>query len=280
MTYKTILAVLDSPRNTAQVADFAISLSRDFDAHLIGLHAETLASVALVAPMEIPDPVAIQALQDMAQADTAEVGRIYKERQSLAGVSAEWRGLSSAAGYSGTTVIDAARTADLIIAGQGNPEHPTDGWRDLESFLSRGGRPGLFDANSLRGPRPIMGVRISWMGTREAARATFDALPFLKRADDVESFTVDPEETTVQSAAIAGAEIAATLARHGCKVTVATGETNGLPAAAVIENRLSDGSIDLLVMGAYTHSRLWEMLFGGVTRTLLDSMTALTLLSR
>ena len=84
----------------------------------------------------------------------------------------------------------------------------------------------------------------------------------------------------MQSAAIAGAEIAATLARHGCKVTVATGETNGLPAAAVIENRLSDGSIDLLVMGAYTHSRLWEMLLGGVTRTLLDSMTALTLLSR
>ena len=49
---------------------------------------------------------------------------------------------------------------------------------------------------------------------------------------------------------------------------------------AAIENRLSDHSIDLLVMGAYGHSRWWELLFGGVTRTLLDSMTALTLLSR
>lgn len=280
MTYKTILAVLDSPRSTAQVADFAISLSRDFDAHLIGLHAETLASVAIVAPMEIPDPVAIQALQEMAQADTAEVERIYKERQSLAGVSAEWRGLSSAAGYSGSSVIDTARAADLIVAGQGNPEHPADGWRDLESFLFDSGRPILLIPYILREPRPIKRVLIAWNGSREATRATFDALPFLKQAEEVEIFTVDPEETTVQSPTLAGAAIAATLARHGCKVTVATGETNGLPASAVIENRLSDDSIDLLVMGAYTHSRLWEMLFGGVTRTLLNSMTALTLLSR
>jgi nucleotide-binding universal stress UspA family protein len=48
----------------------------------------------------------------------------------------------------------------------------------------------------------------------------------------------------------------------------------------VIENRLSDSSIDLLVMGAYTHSRLWQMIFGGTTKSLLQSMTAMTLLSR
>jgi nucleotide-binding universal stress UspA family protein len=51
-------------------------------------------------------------------------------------------------------------------------------------------------------------------------------------------------------------------------------------ASHVIENRLSDSSIDLLVMGAYTHSWLWQMIFGGTTKTLLQSMTALTLLSR
>jgi nucleotide-binding universal stress UspA family protein len=79
---------------------------------------------------------------------------------------------------------------------------------------------------------------------------------------------------------MAGAEIAATLARHGVKVTVVRQEADHLPASAAIENRLSDSSIDLLVMGAYSHKRWWEMLFGGVTRTVLESMTALTLLSR
>ena len=78
----------------------------------------------------------------------------------------------------------------------------------------------------------------------------------------------------------AGAEIAATLARHGVNVTVVRQESDQLPASAAIENRLSDSSIDLLVMGAYGHKRWWEMLFGGVTRTVLESMTALTLLSR
>jgi len=75
--------------------------------------------------------------------------------------------------------------------------------------------------------------------------------------------------------------LAATLARHGVNVTVTSQEKiAGVSPQAAIENRLSDNSIDLLVMGAYGHSRWWELLFGGVTRTLLDSMTALTLLSR
>ncbi len=75
--------------------------------------------------------------------------------------------------------------------------------------------------------------------------------------------------------------LAATLARHGVNVTVTSQEKiAGLSPQAAIENRLSDNSIDLLVMGAYGHSRWWELLFGGVTRTLLDSMTAMTLLSR
>jgi nucleotide-binding universal stress UspA family protein len=63
-------------------------------------------------------------------------------------------------------------------------------------------------------------------------------------------------------------------------VTLATAESFDKSPSQVIENRLSDSSIDLLVMGAYTHSRLWQMIFGGTTKTLLRSMTALTLLSR
>jgi len=133
----------------------------------------------------------------------------------------------------------------------------------------------------LKQPKPIERVMIAWNGSREATRATFDALPFLKQAREVEIFTVGPDESPAQpSGFIAGAELAATLARHDVNVTVVSEGTKGLSASSVIENHLSDSSIDLLVMGAYTHSRFWELLFGGVTRTLLNSMTALTLLSR
>ncbi|MCM2455139.1 universal stress protein [Rhizobium sp. CG4] len=281
MSYKTILTVLDSTQNAAKVSEFAIALANRFSSHVIGLHMETMAAVPVVAPMEIPDPASIQAIQDIAQKETKEIARIFEQKLSENGVSHEWRSFVSSVGYTSASAVDSARCADIVIAGQSDSSSLSDSRSDIESFLFESGRPVLLVPYILTEPKPIKRVLIAWNGSREATRAAFDALPFLKEAESVEIFTVDPPETATQSPAMAGAELAATLARHGVKVTVATKATSGtLSAHAAIENRLSDDSIDLLVMGAYTHSRWWEMLFGGVTRTLLDSMTALTLLSR
>ena len=279
MTYKTIVAVLDVPRYARQVSDFAIFLADACDAHLIGLHAEAVTMTPVVMPMEIPDPVTIQALQDMAHEETLTIEQQFRQRLAANGATGEWRSLLASAGYNTSGVIETARCADLIIAAQGDPKSP-EGFRDLDGFLFESGRPVLMVPNILSQPKPFRRVLIAWNGSREATRATFDALPFLKKADEVEIFTVDPDDTATQTGAIAGAEIAATLARHGVKATLSVGEAHGMSRSAVIENRLSDSSIDLLVMGAYTHSRLWQMLFGGTTKTLLESMTALTLLSR
>ncbi|MCS4241439.1 nucleotide-binding universal stress UspA family protein [Rhizobium sp. BIGb0125] len=281
MSYKTILTVLDSTQNAAKVSEFAIALANRFSSHVIGLHMETMAAVPVVAPMEIPDPASIQAIQDIAQKETKEIARIFEQKLSENGVSHEWRSFVSSVGYTSSSAVDSARCTDIVIAGQSDSSSLSDSRSDIESFLFESGRPVLLVPYILTEPKPIKRVLIAWNGSREATRAAFDALPFLKEAESVEIFTVDPPETATQSPAMAGAELAATLARHGVKVTVATKATSGtLSAHAAIENRLSDDSIDLLVMGAYTHSRWWEMLFGGVTRTLLDSMTALTLLSR
>ncbi|MFB9952244.1 universal stress protein [Rhizobium puerariae] len=280
MAYKTILAVLDTPQNARQIADFSIALAEKFSSHLIGAHAETLAAVPLIAPMEIPDPAAVQVLQEVAQKETAEVERIFKERTAREGLSAEWRSFMSAAGYSSASVMETARTSDLIVASQSDPAH-ADHRADLETFLFESGRPMLLVPYTMKEPVAINRILVAWNGSREAARATFDSLPFLKAATTVEILLIDPPDRGDRAPELAGTEIAATLARHDINVTLTTQETGGsLPAAAVIENRLSDNSIDLLVMGGYGHSRWWEMLFGGVTRSLLDSMTALTLLSR
>jgi nucleotide-binding universal stress UspA family protein len=280
MSYKTILAILDTADNCSAVADFAFAIAAETNAHVIGLHAETIAVVPLVAPMEIPDPVAVQALQDMAHAETVEIERIVRRKAELEGVSFEWRSQTSSAGYGSAPLIESARSADLLIASQADPAKPSDSHVDVDNFLLDSGRPVLMIPFIIRKPKPIKRVLVAWNGSKEAARATFDALPILKAADEVEVFSVDPVDNTLQSAAVAGAEIAATLARHGVKATLATATSQDKHAATVIENRLSDSSIDLLVMGAYTHSRLWQMIFGGTTKSLLQSMTALTLLSR
>ena len=79
---------------------------------------------------------------------------------------------------------------------------------------------------------------------------------------------------------MAGTAFAATLARHNIAVTTKHIDSNGEKFDAIIKRRLVETKADLLVMGAYTHSRLTERLFGGVTNTLMKSMPTLTLMSR
>ncbi|SFB42352.1 Nucleotide-binding universal stress protein, UspA family [Rhizobium sp. NFR07] len=279
MSYKTVLAVLDTQRNAIQITDFAVALAEQFSAHLIGVHAETLAAIPLIAPMEIPDPAAIEILQDTAHKETAAIEQIFRQRTTREGLSSEWRSFMLAAGYSSSSVQETARAVDLVVATQSDPTQ-TDHRADLESFLFESGRPMLLVPYTLKQLKPIERVLIAWNGSREAARATFDSLPLLKNATSVEILVVDPPERGDRSPELAGAEIAAALSRHGVSVTLTTQDSGGTSPAQAIEKRLVDQSIDLLVMGGYGHSRWWEMLFGGVTRSLLDKMTALTLLSR
>lgn len=281
MGYKTILAVIDTTDNARKLDVFIAALARQFSSHVVGLHMETLAAVPLVAPMEIPDPATVQAVQEVAHKETAEAGQIFIERMAAQGISHEWRSLVSSVGYSSTSSVQSARCADLIIARQTDSSSLSDSRAELDSFLYESGRPILLVPHAMVETKPIKRVMIAWNGSREATRATFDAMPFLLAADSVEVFSValDDGETAGQS--LAGTEIAATLERHGVNVTVTSQEKmQGVSPQSAIEKRLSDGTVDLLVMGAYGHSRWWEMLFGGVTHRLLESMTAMTLLSR
>ncbi len=280
MGYKTILAVLDRQERAGQIADFAVSLAETFSGHVIGLHVENLSTIPIASPMEIPDPIAIEAMQEAGRLETAGVENTFNRAASQSAITWEWRNFVSSVGFSSTSVIDSARAADLIIAAQSDNSLLSESRADIENFLFESGRPILLVPQFLKEPKPIRRVLLAWNGSREAARATFDAMPFLKSAEFVEVFSVNPPETPNQTPEVAGAEIAATLSRHGVKAELSTHGDTGLDASAAIENRLAESNIDLLVMGAYGHSRWREMLFGGVTRTLLESMTALTLLSR
>ncbi|WP_137131914.1 universal stress protein [Rhizobium sp. FY34] len=280
MGYKTIVTVADTMRHAQPVTDFALSIAQQFSAHLIGLRAEGLATVPLIAPMEIPDPTAIEMLQKAAQDETHRIETLFRARATQEGVSHEWRTYVCSAGYGSQSVLECARTSDLIIACQTDPRHGHDGNAELETLLMESGRPLLLVPYVLTTPAPLRRVLIAWNGSKEAARAAFDALPLLKQADSVEIFCVDPPGMPRQAPELAGADLAAALARHDVKVTLRTEENLEISTADAIENRLTDASVDLLVMGGYGHARWWEMLFGGVTRSILDTMTAVTLISR
>ncbi len=281
MGYRTILAVMDTAENARTLGEFTTSVANSFSAHVIGLHIEAFAAVPLVAPMEMPDPATVQAMQEVAQKETSDIGAIFERKMASEGVSHEWRSFVSSIGYSSNSAVQSARCADIVVVRQTKAAAMSDSRAEFDSFLYESGRPVLLVPHVLQQPKPIERVLVAWNGSREATRAVFDALPFMIAAKSVEIFTVGKEEGDDESDTLAGTEIASTLARHGINVSVTSQEkAHGMSAEKAIEQRLFDNSIDLLVMGAYGHSRWWEMLFGGVTRSVLDKTTALTLLSR
>ena len=169
-----------------------------------------------------------------------------------------------------------ARTRDLCIVPLGEP---ASGSLDVaQSAIFGSGRPvlvlrpgeGAFRAG-------LNKVVVAWDGARAAARALADALPILQQAGEVRLVTMLDEKPS----AVAGlaAEAQRHLARHGIEAAVDEVEPHGRRIGAALDGYLEEHRPDLLVMGAYGHSRLREFVLGGMTRDVLRHMTVPVLLS-
>ncbi len=280
MAIRTILTILNDPASAKGILDVSVEIARRNSAHLIGLYAEAPEQIYVYAPMEVANPSAIAALQEASQERADQIESSFHGEVDNEGVSYEWRKFRTTGGFTSNGVIDSARSADLVICGQFDERTPKAMRSDIEVLIFECGRPVLMVPYIKKEAVNIDRVLIAWNGSREAARAAFDAMPFLKTASAVEILTVDAKEDSSQSADLAGSELGATLARHGINVTVNNVLSGGNSVGAIIENRAFDFGADMLVMGAYTHSRIRERIFGGATNTLLNSMATLTLMSR
>lgn len=276
MPIKTIAVVLTDPETAKIVIDFAICLAGTHDAHLVGLHGEAIDPPPVLSPFDLPDASVIATLYENAAERSKGIEAMFNEATQRQGVSAGWRTVRGTSGLAAQGVVESCRAADLVIASQ--PAAGRVG--ELDDVLFESGRPVLFIPWISRECKPFERILVAWDGSRESTRAIFDSIPLLRAAAEVEIFSIDAPDTKVQSTTVSGAEIAETLARRGLVVTVNSQESARLPVSAVIENRCSDFSADLLVMGAYSHARIRERLFGGVTQTLLESMTVPVLMSR
>jgi len=120
-------------------------------------------------------------------------------------------------------------------------------------------------------------VLVAWNGSREATRAVHDALPLLRRAEKVTVLSIDPDEDAEPR--LPGADVSLHLARHGVTAQAATIAGTDVAVGDLLLSYAADHDIDLIVMGAYGHTRLREVVLGGATRTLLRHMTVPVLMS-
>lgn len=275
MDYKTILVHIDSGQRCAARVEIAIRLAFQHDAHLVGLQA--------LAPFEPPGyvmaemgPAIIEAQKQVAAAEIARAETAFTQQASGAGLrNVEWR-----------TAIDDpvdvmtlhARYADLIVIGQAGDRDNTHLSSDFpERLVLAAGRPVLIVPSI--GSFPSIGRRIlvAWNPSRESTRAVTDAIPLLRLADNVHVMAVNPKAG--EHGAVAGADIALYLARHGVRVEVKTDQGAEIDVGNELLSRAADLDADLIVMGGYGHSRLKEWVLGGATRTILESMTVPVLMS-
>ena len=135
------------------------------------------------------------------------------------------------------------------------------------------GRPVLVIPNEPKAPFAAKRILIGWNGRREATRAAFDALPLLKRAEEVKVLWIDPQNEPNTAGDLAAADLCAALARHGVKCEETASVSPKLSVGETLVFESTKFAWDMLVMGCYGHSRLREFILGGATRHVLSRMT-------
>ena len=277
MRFKTIVAILQNEQDAERVLDCAIPLADRFESHLIGIHAEAL-PVPYTSATGFPDTEFLQVSADMNRERAEKLQALFLRQIEKSGLSFEWRSLESFSGDSALTGISSVRAADLILAAQ--RETGGDPSADVDTLVYDAGRPVLVVPHEGPLVTTFKHVLLAWNGSKEAARAAFDALPFIIEAEKTDILVIDPPDTLDDNPEAAGAEIAAALSRHGATVSVSVQKSGNASVDDVIQTRIAETGADLLVLGAYSHSWLRQLLFGGVTRTVLRTVPVAAFLSR
>jgi nucleotide-binding universal stress UspA family protein len=199
------------------------------------------------------------------------------EAARRAGISFETRQENASAAGAADRFGHMARRFDLAVVGQPQPDSPVMQDLVLETALFETGRPVIAVPYINKGEMTLERVVICWDGGRTAARAIGDAIPFLSRAKQVEVLIVAGERGKRDE--LPGVDLGQHLARHGLKITVNRIPAGDVDPANAIISYIADSGTDFMVMGGYGHSRLREFVLGGVTRTVLQSMTVPVLMS-
>jgi nucleotide-binding universal stress UspA family protein len=273
---KDIVVNLNVGEKTNQACDYAVSVAATFDAHLAGIAFRYDPIIPVSGAGYIPADV-IDAQERDNEAATRAALDYFAAVCSRAGVNGEPLTLNASFGGVGDQFSRIARRFDLSIVGQAEPDASAVEEIIAESALFESGRPVIMVPYIQKAPLKLDNVMVCWDGSRAASRAIADAMPLLAKAGRVEVVIVTNERGKQDE--VAGADMGAHLARHGLNVEVRRTALGDVDVADILLSHAADAGSDLIVMGGYGHSRLREFVLGGVTRSIVRSMTVPVLMS-
>jgi nucleotide-binding universal stress UspA family protein len=301
MGYKTILVHVDETAHSAARVLMAADLALQHGAHVIGVALTGVSRFLYQNEMvDDEDPNLAQHLDVLRERASRALAGFAPQLHALGVHSFEERILDDEPG-AGLALL--ARHADLLIVGQAPPEGRASAPAGFPAeVLTESGCPVLVVPHTARprgsisvttagvassgAPAPGRHVLIAWNASKEAARAVREALPLLARAEKVTLAIIDADLRPAAFGDTPGAEVLAWLARHGITAGTQMRQTarQGLlkrpgDAGEALLMLAGETGCDLVVLGAYGHSRFRETLLGGVTRTVLETMTVPVLMA-
>ncbi len=276
MSFKTVLSVIG---NTDPAADLAraMEVATELEAHL------SVVVASLAAPATMGDFPAGTVWLDQRDEDLRSLDDIRKQVASACktnGLSFDVDILYAESVFVSEEIHRRALYADVLMIGDGVRSDGTLTGRIVDGGVFEARRPLLLapkDRGTTLKPRRIL---LAWNSRTEAAKAAREALEMMTWAEEVHVVLVDPDSSYWVSGGEPGADVAAYLARHGIKVLVEQLASGGRLVEDVLEKHALEISADLIVMGAYGHSRLRERIFGGVTASVLQDAKFPILIAR
>jgi len=261
MAYRNILVSMDGSTSGPSRASFAASLAGKFGARLIGAYARS----QLPPPLLPPDVIAVlneaevrRITDDHAKrVDSAaeDARQIFEAAAAVEEINSQWQVLKDS-----DELVACTRRTDLLVASAG--EGGADAFSPVSLAISGGG-PVMVAPPHLRSSA-FRRILIAWNGSREAARALRAAWPIIGLADEVDVLIVS-------RGGLYGPEgmLQRWFADHGVKANVILDDSEDAAAGKILRRQVEKLSPDLVVMGLYGHTRIRELVLGGVSRNML-----------
>lgn len=275
MGYKTIMVCLNEVGRLPQLLDAARKLASTFEAHISGLYV--VPSIEIYGDSAYGGiPVYYDVKNKHFVDHLPKVKQAFEDAMNSDGISYSFQAHEGSTPRIVDGVIDQALAADLVLVSATSTTPKIGVEHDfLQNLIIPVGRPVLILPLNGKTKLEFDDITLAWKNSRESARAVFDALPLLKKSRSTHIICVDEAVPRMLEAG----EIATTLARHDIKADIINLVSKGMPTGEAILNAAKDNGSELLVMGAFGHSRLMEFILGGATRHVLQNLDLPVLMS-
>ena len=268
MRLKTLLVCLTVSDHVDTLLRFAVPLARKHNAHLIGLHTIEALLVYPGIAMHIPD-AAFAAFSESQKDEIAAVRAVFEKHTENEAFPREFRLVRAEVDSASDRMVEAARSADLVIMAHEDKEADRYDQRQAHHHVIRkSGRPVITVPLGYDGPEIGNNILLGWNATRESARAAHELLTVANHGASVTILRVgrNSQDELKDSD---GIDLAQMLSRHGLKPTLEKRDSTGDSIAGVLNQVAFEKGADLIVTGAFGHSKAYDFVIGATTYALL-----------